>query len=127
MAKLTREQKIELYKKRKQRSTTVSSLSKEYQIRSDNINYLVRLIDRHGFDILRSDKNNYYSPELKLEIINKVLIDGKSITGTAIEYGLAGDGSVSITGLNSYKKNGYDYSGEQTKGRSSTMNKVKSI
>ena len=91
MAKLTREQKIELYKKRKQ-GETVSSLSKEYQIRSDNIKYLVRLIDRHGFDILRSNKNNYYSPELKLEIINKVLIDGKSITGTAIEYGLAGDG-----------------------------------
>ncbi|MFR4948493.1 IS3 family transposase [Thomasclavelia spiroformis] len=76
MAKLTREQKIELYKKRKQ-GETVSSLSKEYQIRSDNIKYLVRLIDRHGFDILRSNKNNYYSPELKLEIINKVLIDGK--------------------------------------------------
>jgi len=36
MAKLTREQKIELYKKRKQ-GETVSSLSKEYQIRSDNI------------------------------------------------------------------------------------------
>ena len=72
MAKLTREQKIELYKKRKQ-GETVSSLSKEYQIRSDNIKYLVR----HGFDILRSNKNNYYSPELKLEIINKVLIDGK--------------------------------------------------
>lgn len=35
MAKLTREQKIELYKKRKQ-GETVSSLSKEYQIRSDN-------------------------------------------------------------------------------------------
>ena len=69
MAKLTREQKIELYKKRKQ-GETVSSLSKEYQIRSDNIKYLVRLIDRHGFDILRSNKNNYYSPELKLEIIN---------------------------------------------------------
>ena len=33
MAKLTREQKIELYKKRKQ-GETVSSLSKEYQIRS---------------------------------------------------------------------------------------------
>lgn len=83
MAKLTRKQKIELYKKWKQ-GKTVSSLSKEYQIRSDNINFLVQLIGRHGFDILRSDKNNYYSPELKLEIINKVLIDGKSIISTAI-------------------------------------------
>lgn len=61
-------------------------------MRSDNINFLVQLIGRHGFDILRSDKNNYYSPELKLEIINKVLIDGKSIISTAIEYWLADDG-----------------------------------
>ena len=78
------------------------SLSKEYQIRSSKINYLVRLIYRHGFDILRSDKDNYYSPELKLEIINKVFIDGKSITGTAIEYGLAGDGLLH-SWINSYK------------------------
>ncbi|MED9811853.1 MAG: IS3 family transposase [Longibaculum muris] len=120
MAKLTREQKIELYKKRKQ-GETVSSLSKEYQIRSDNIKYLVRLIDRHGFDILRSNKNNYYSPELKLEIINKVLIDGKSITGTAIEYGLAGDGLLH-SWINSYKDNGYVIV-EKKKGRPSTMNK----
>ena len=91
MAKLTRDQKIELYKKRKQ-GETVSSLSKEYQINFSKINYLVRLIDRHGFDILRSNKNNYYSPELKLEIINKVLIDGQSSTSTAIEFGLTSDG-----------------------------------
>ena len=120
MAKLTRKQKIELYKKWKQ-GKTVSSLSKEYQIRSDNINFLVQLIGRHGFDILRSDKNNYYSPELKLEIINKVLIDGKSITGTAIEYGLAGDGLLH-SWINSYKDNGYVIV-EKKKGRPSTMNK----
>ena len=38
MEKLTREEKIEPYKKRKQ-GETVSSLSKEYQIRSDNIKW----------------------------------------------------------------------------------------
>lgn len=101
MAKLTREQKIELYKKRKQ-GETVSSLSKEYQINSSKINYLVRLIDRHGFDILRSNKNNYYSPELKLEIINKVLIDGQSSTNTAIEFGLTSDGLLN-NWISSYK------------------------
>ncbi|BBK61199.1 transposase [Amedibacterium intestinale] len=120
MAKLTREQKIELYKKRKQ-GETVSSLSKEYQIKSSKINYLVRLIDRHGFDILRSNKNNYYSPELKLEIINKVLIDGQSSTSTAIEFGLTSDGLLN-NWINSYKENGYVIV-EKKKGRPSTMNK----
>ena len=120
MAKLTRQQKIELYKKRKL-GETVSSLSKEYQIYSSKINYLVRLIDRQGFDILRSDKNNYYSPELKLEIINNVLIGGKSIIGTAIEYGLASDGLLH-SWINSYRNNGYVIV-EKKKGRPSTMNK----
>ena len=106
MAKLTREQKIELYKKRKQ-GETVSSLSKEYQINSSKINYLIRLIDRHGFDILRSNKNNYYSPELKLEIINKVLIDGQSSTNTAIEFGLTSDGLLN-NWISSYKENQFN-------------------
>lgn len=120
MGKLTREQKIELYKKRKQ-GKTVSALSKEYQIRSDNIKYLVRLIDRHGFDILRSSRNNYYSPELKLEIINKVLVDGQSVTGTAIEFGLTSDGLL-FSWISSYKENGCVIV-EKKKGRSSTMNR----
>ena len=55
MAKLTRDQKIELYEKRK-KGCTVSSLSKDYQINATGINYLIRLIDRHGFDILRKEK-----------------------------------------------------------------------
>lgn len=52
----------------------------------------MRLIDKPGFNILRFNKNNYYSLELKLEIFNKILIDGKTIIGTTIEYGLASDG-----------------------------------
>ena len=120
MAKLTREQKIELYKKRKQ-GETVSSLSKEYQINTRNVEYLIRLIDKHGFDILNSGKNKYYSPELKLEIINKVIIDGQSTISTAIEYGLGSTGILS-NWIRSYKENGYVIV-EKTRGRPSTMNK----
>lgn len=94
MAKLTREQKIEIYKKRKD-GCTISSLSNEYQINIHNIKYLIKLIDRHGFNILRNDKNNYYSPKLKLEIINKVLLDNQSMESTAIEYGLSSIGILS--------------------------------
>ena len=74
MAKLTREQKIEIYKKRKA-GESIMALSKQYDINYGNVKYLVKLIDRHGEDILRKDKNNYYSPELKIEIINKVCFD----------------------------------------------------
>ena len=124
MAKLTRKQKIQPYEKRKQ-GEPVSSLSKKYQIKSSKINYLVRLIDRHGFDVLRTSKNNYYSPELKLEIINKVLIDGQSVTSTAIEFGLTSDGLL-FSWINSYKENGYVIV-EKKKGRPSTMNKENQV
>lgn len=39
---------------------------------------MIRLIDKHE-DILRNDKNRYYPPLLKEEIINKVLIYQQSI------------------------------------------------
>ena len=120
MAKLTREQKIELYKKRKA-GQAISLLSKEYQIAVQNIKYLIRLIDKHGFDILNSENKKYYSPELKLKIINTVLSDGQSITSTAIEYGLSSNGML-VNWINSYKENGCVIV-EKKKGRPSTMNK----
>lgn len=47
----------------------------EYGINKSGIEYLCRLIDKHSPDILRQDKNRYYSSSLKLQIINRVLID----------------------------------------------------
>ena len=83
MAKLTREQKIEIYHKKKS-GVSNSSLSKQYGIAESGIRYLIKLIDKHGEDILRKNKNYYY-PEQKLEIINKVLIEKQSVKSTAIE------------------------------------------
>ena len=39
----------------------------EYKIQQSNIEYLIRLIDKHGFDILRTSKNRYYEPYKKEE------------------------------------------------------------
>ena len=54
MSKLTREQKIEIYKRRKQ-GENLKSLSKEYSVLKGNIYYMIKLIDEHGEDILRKD------------------------------------------------------------------------
>lgn len=78
MSKLTRKERLEIYQKRKS-GETITSLSIKYDINKAKIRYLVRLIDKHGEDILRKNRNRYYSSELKLEIINKVLIDKQSI------------------------------------------------
>lgn len=118
MSKITREQKLEIYNKRKS-GETLLCLALEYNINRHNIEYLIRLIDIHGIDILRVDKNNYYSSTLKQEIINKVLIYNHSIKSTALEYGLSSDG-ILHSWIKSYKENGYVIV-EKTRGRRSTM------
>ena len=120
MSKLTREQKIEIYEKRKQ-GRSISSLSKEYAILIGNVKYLIRLLDKHGESILRKDKNKYYPPALKEEIINRVLLQHHSVKSTAIEYGLSSDGTL-INWIKSYKENGCVIV-ERKKGRSPTMTK----
>ena len=53
----------------------------------DKIRYLIRLIDIHGFEMLRTIKNQKYKNYEKEEIINKVLFSGESILSvSADEY-----------------------------------------
>ena len=118
LSKLTHQQKLEIYAKRKA-GYTISHLSLEYGINERGIKYLCRLIDHHGPDILRQDKNRYYSPELKLQIINSVLIDHQSVYSVAIEYGLPNDGLLHAW-IRSYKDNGYVII-EKNRGRPSSM------
>ena len=42
------------------------------------LKYMVTLIDRYGIEIVKKGKNRYYSPELKQEMIDKVLLEGRS-------------------------------------------------
>ncbi len=62
---------------------SLSTLVKKFKICKARIEYLIRFID-----ILRVDKNNYYSSTLKKEIINKALIDNRSSMSVVLEYGL---------------------------------------
>jgi len=66
VSKLTRENKIEIYERRKN-AETFSSLAKAFDVHKSNIEYLIALIKKHGFDILRKDKNRLYSKEKRKE------------------------------------------------------------
>ena len=50
--------------------------------------YMVKLADLHGETVLIKGKNSYYPAELKLDIINEVLILGDSISATSLKYAL---------------------------------------
>lgn len=120
MSKLTKEEKIKLYNKRKA-GERISSLCKTYKVHRSSISYIIRLIEAHGFDILREGQNRYYSPELKKEMINKVLIDSQSIWQVAIDFGLPNQGLLA-NWIKVYKDNDYDIV-EKKRGRRSTMSK----
>ena len=120
MSKLTYEDKINLYKDRKN-GLTIPKLVSKYNIRHEGVEYLIRLIDKHGFDILRTTKNKTYSSFEKERIINRVLLNNESIMSVSINEGLPSDGML-CNWILKYKENGYNIV-ERKRGRP-TMPKV---
>ena len=120
MSKLSYEDKIILYNKRKEGIST-KSLSRKYNIRENIINYMVSLIDKHGIDILRTSKNKQHPKYEKEEAINRVLINGEAVWAVAIDMGLLSYGMLQ-NWLKKYKENGYNIV-EQKCGRSPTIMK----
>ena len=84
MEKLSYEDKVKIYYKKK-KGRARKYIASEYKIQESNVQYLVRLIDKHGFDVLRTVKNKYYSPSEKERIINRVLINNESSLSVAID------------------------------------------
>ena len=106
MSKLSYEDKIEIHKKKKQGSTKIA-LAKEYDVSILRIDYIYRIIEKHGYDILRKNRNKYYPPYQKERIINRILVNGESITSVAIDEGLHSYGMLSEW-VKKYKENGYN-------------------
>ena len=124
MSKLSYEDKIEIYNERKN-GRTFSYLSTKYNIRIDNIKYLVRLIDKHGYDILRTSKNRTFSTIEKERIINRVILDNESVCSVAIDEGLLGNG-ILFNWIKEYKENCYNIV-ERKRGRPTMNKKIKPI
>ena len=120
MSKLSYEDKINLYNDRKN-GMSIKSLSIKYNIRTSNVIYLTRLIEKHGFDILRTSKNQIYTKEFKREAIDRVLLNNEPVWTVAIDIGLCGDGMLH-SWIKKYKENGYNIV-ERKRGRSPTIMK----
>lgn len=119
--KSTDENKIEMYRFKKE-GYSYKELSKKFKINTSTVKYMIRLADLHGETVLIKGKNNYYPAELKLDIINEVLILGNSILATSLKYVFPNYGLL-CNWISKFKENGYNIL-EKPKGRPSKIIKI---
>ena len=92
--KLTYKDKVQIYELRKQ-GQNFNQLSKRFGVEASGLRYMMKLIDPYGIEFVKKGKNRYYCPELKQEMIDKVLLEGRSRRSVSLDFDLPNQGILS--------------------------------
>lgn len=116
--KLNDDDKIEIYQLRLA-GWSWPRLSRKFNITESNLQYMVRLIEKHGIESVRKGKNQIYPPKLKQDMIDEVLLNCRSQLEVSLDYGLPNK-EILPNWIAQYKKNRYIIL-EKPRGRSGKM------
>ena len=104
--KLTLEDKLKIIELR-EKGYSYEMIGKQFKVRDSTIKRIWYCYKEHGVEgIIHPPKNRSYSPELKLEIINRVF-QGESKTSLAAIYNLPGECTI-ISWMKKYEELGYN-------------------
>ena len=106
MAKLSKQDKIEIYHLWHDYQIGSTELSQRYRVGKSNISYLLALVDRHGLAILDQPFTTYTS-NFKEQALKRVIVDHESLYHVSLDLGLKSRGMLS-NWLREYRKNGYN-------------------
>ena len=106
MSKLSKQQKLELYRKWKHEGYSFNELSCQENLSRSSLTYLLKLIDKYGAKIL-DQPNKKYSKEFKEAAIARVLKHQESGIQISLELGLRSRGML-VNWVREYKENGYN-------------------
>ena len=83
------------------------TIKAKYKINCSNVQYIVKVVDKHGFKALKRNGNNKYTKEFMQKAIDRVIVNYESVNSVAIDLGLTSE-SVLRKWVKDYKKNGYN-------------------
>lgn len=106
MAKLSTQDKIDIYNNWKYYGKSFTQLGSEYGVNKTNLSYMCLLIDRHGIQVLNRPYTTY-SVEFKEAAIRRILAGNEPINQISLDLGLPNQGMLR-NWLRKYKEDGYN-------------------
>lgn len=103
--RFSKEDKLNMYKLKKQ-GYSYSYIENLYGIKTENLRYLIKVIDKHGIKWLYRPYKKWTTEE-KLLAINRVLSFNESRRSVALDFGLSNTGMLS-SWIKNFKKNDYN-------------------